>query len=260
MINSFMKNSFKKLYININIIFILVWIIIWWIISLTVDSFFMPSPFETFKILTKLLVESTTYIIVGMTIIRIVIGLFSALLLGIILGIFSASNKIIFRFLQPIMVAVKSTPVASFIIIAMVYMNIIYVPIFCGFLLCLPIIYYNVIEGMEVIDKEMISMALLYKVPKKRLIMKIYIPSIMPYINAALLTAVGICWKGTIAAEVIGVVKNSIGYKIYNAKVYLETGELFSWTIIIITCSMIIESIIKGIIRKSKYYKGMKVI
>ena len=126
-------------------------------------------------------------------------------------------------------------------------------------MLCLPIIYYNVVEGINAVDKELIEMARLYKVSRRALLQKIYIPGIMPYINAALLTAIGISWKGTIAAEVIGVVKGSIGFKIYNAKVYLETAELFAWTIIIIACSMLIEAIVKGVIKKGKYYKGMKV-
>lgn len=242
-----------------NVAIIFFWLLIWELISRQINAFYLPSPLKTGQVLFQLLRETPTYIIIWMSILRVLIGLFLATVIGIFLGILSGLSERIFRFLQPIMVAIKSTPVVSFIIIAMIYLKAQNVPIFCGMLLCIPIIYYNVIEGLSVVDKQLINMAKVYRVRNKKMISKIYMPSIIPYINAGILTGIGISWKGTIAAEVIGVVRNSIGFNLYNAKVYLDIPELFAWTVIIILFSLLIESFAKVILRRGKYYKGLKV-
>ncbi len=81
-----------------------------------------------------------------------------------------------------------------------------------------------------------------------------------PYIFAGILTSIGICWKGTIAAEVISVLNTSIGNEIYNGKIYLDIDAVFAWTIIIIACSLVIEKFAKRLISKNNYYERFKVI
>jgi len=236
------------------------WLIVWSLISLRVSAFYLPSPLETGKALFALFLLKETYIIIVMSLFRVLAGLILAIFLGVTTGLLAGVSTGVYKFLQPILVAIKSTPVVSFIILAMIYMNKAYVPSFCGMLLCYPIIYYNVIEGYRTVDSELINMSKVYNVPMKRQLLRLYIPSMAPYIFAGILTSIGIGWKGTIAAEVISVLQTSIGNEIYSGKIYLDTEAVFSWTIIIIICSLAIEKTTKKLILKNNYYERFKVI
>ncbi len=236
------------------------WLVVWSLLSLRISAFYLPSPLETGKALFVLFLSKETYLIIGMSLFRVLAGLLLAIFLGVTTGLLAGISSSVYKFLQPVLVAIKSTPVVSFIILAIIYMNKAYVPSFCGMLLCYPIIYYNVIEGYRTVDRELINMSNVYNVPMKRQLLKLYIPSMAPYIFAGILTSIGIAWKGTIAAEVIGVLQTSIGNEIYNGKIYLDTEAVFSWTIIIIICSLMIEKTMKKLIQKNNYYERFKVI
>lgn len=238
----------------------IMWLLLWCVVSTQINAFYLPSPLETFRHLIGLLKSIETYKIIAMSLLRVFIGLGLAIFLGVFLGLIAGLFKSVYRFLQPLLVAIKSTPVVSFIVLAILYMDKEFVPSFCGMLLCFPIIYYNVIEGYRMVDAELISMSKLYKIPIKRQLLHLYLPSIAPYIFAGLLTSIGICFKGTIAAEVISVLNRSIGNELYNGKIYLDINAVFAWTIIIIICSLLIEKIIKNIISKYNYYERFKVV
>jgi NitT/TauT family transport system permease protein len=49
------------------------------------------------------------------------------------------------------------------------------------------------------------------------------------------------CWKAGVAAEVIGLPSGSIGERLYQSKIYLETAQLFAWTAVIILASVLLE-------------------
>ncbi len=237
-----------------------IWLGVWSVISLQINAFYLPSPFETGKTLFNLLILKKTYVIIGYSLLRVLVGLFFAIILGVTTGLLAGVFNSVYKFLQPVMVAIKSTPVVSFIILAIIYMKPEHVPSFCGMLLCYPIIYYNVIEGYRTVDTQLINMSTVYNVPLKRQLTKLYLPSMAPYIFAGILTSIGIGWKGTIAAEVISVLRSSIGNEIYSGKIYLDTPSVFAWTIIIIVSSLTIEKTIKKIMSRNSYYERFKVI
>lgn len=138
---------------------------------------------------------------------------------------------------------IKSTPVASFIILALVWLTGNYVPIFIGFLMVLPVIYSNVFQGIAQVDVKLLEMAKVFRMSRGKKLLKIYIPSVLPYFTAACRTALGLAWKAGVAAEVIGVTQNSIGRQLYYSKIYIETADLFAWTAVVILLSLSLEKI-----------------
>jgi len=242
------------------LIILFLWLALWTFASMRINRFVFPSPVETGKTLLLLFMQASTYKIIGMSLLRVVIGLMVAIVLGIVTGLLAGIFDGVYKFLQPVLVTIKSTPVVSFIILALMYIDEAYVPSFCGMLLCYPIIYYNVIEGYKTVDSQLINMSMVYDVPMRKQLLKLYLPSMAPYIFAGILTSIGIGWKGTIAAEVLSVLDPSIGNEIYNGKIYLDVSSVFAWTIIIIVCSLIIEKATKRLIAKNNYYERFKVI
>jgi len=113
----------------------------------------------------------------------------------------------------------------------------------------LPIIYTNVLNGIKSADPKLLEMADVFELPASRRIMYIYVSQVLPFFRSACSVGLGLCWKAGIAAEVIGIPTGSIGEKLYMAKIYFATGDLFAWTLTIIIVSVIFERLFMLLIR-----------
>jgi NitT/TauT family transport system permease protein len=133
----------------------------------------------------------------------------------------------------------------SFIVIALVWFKSGTVPIFINLLVCFPIIYTNILEGINSIDKKILDMTKLYKVKKIYIIKDIYIPATKNYIISGIIMSLGLGFKVTIASEILSVPRYSIGLNLLESKTMLETSELFAWTLIIVFLSLFFENLFK---------------
>ena len=145
--------------------------------------------------------------------------------------------------MAPFMLTVKAVPVASFVILILMWVSSKNLSIIISFLIVLPVIYTNIKDGISSCDKQLLEMAQVFRISPMRKIRYIYISQIMPFFRAACSISLGLCWKSGVAAEVIGIPKNSIGENLYNAKIYLDTPDLFAWTVVIILISLIFEKL-----------------
>lgn len=234
----------------------LFWIGIWQIIHMIIGrDIYVPSPFSVFLTLRELIVLPVFWKTIAFSIYRVLIGLSLSVVLGVIVGIISALNKYVFDLINPLITVIKSTPVLSFITIALIWLSSSNVPIFICFLMCFPIIWTNVVTGVKNVDVRLLEMAKVYDVGRLIVIRKIYIPSIIPYLVAACITSLGLGWKVSVAAEVLSLPRNAIGSHLYGAKVYLDSNELFAWTFVVIVLSIIFEFIFNRFARKDSNNK-----
>ena len=113
--------------------------------------------------------------------------------------------------MTPFMLTVKSVPVASFIILALIWFSSRNLSILISFLMVLPIIYTNVLGGIRSVDRALLEMAEVFRIPRMRVVKFIYLPQIMPFFYSACSVSLGLAWKAGVAAEVIGIPKGSVG-------------------------------------------------
>jgi NitT/TauT family transport system permease protein len=123
-------------------------------------------------------------------------------------------------------------------------MSSVRVVIFIVFLMVMPIIWANLVEGIRKTDRQLLEMARLFKMNRWRRIRLIYLPSISPFLISAVSTSLGLGWKAGIAAEVLSTPDLSLGKSLYESKIYLETQDLFAYTAVIIILSMVLEKLI----------------
>ena len=245
MINSIMK-------INRRVFIILFWLLIWGVVSLYINNqVLFPSPKATFISLLNLIVQKYFWITIFSSVSRVVMGLLFSILLGIILGLCSGINVYLEEILMPLISAIKATPVMSIIILALVWFKASNVSIFTTILICFPIIYTNVVEGIKSTDLNLLQMANIYNVKKIYIVKDIYIPNIKTYVESSILMCLGLAFKVSVASEVLSTPKYSIGLNILNSKSMLETEELFAWTIVVIILSLLFEVIFKVYIKSS---------
>lgn len=239
------KDYFQKIFV------VIFWIIIWYLISLILDnSLLLPSPKDVAISLINLMKKKEMYLIIANTFTRIISGFALGAILGIILSVFSYKFSFIKNLIQPMISIIKATPVASVIILALVWINSKNLSTFISFLMVLPTIYTTLLNGLENTDKKMLQMAKVFQIKGYKLIRYIYVPSLKPYLIAASSLALGLCWKAGVAAEVIGLPQRTMGEALYSAKIYLNTPELFAWTVLIVAISFIFEKLFISLLRK----------
>ncbi len=221
---------------------ILVWIALWQFFSVLVDSqILLASPLSVFKELVLLLQEIPFYIAVFHSILRISLGFVLAVSTGIIFAVISHKFKVFKQFIHPFILIAKSVPVASIIILILIWISSENISIFISFIMVMPVVYTNVLNGILNLNIQLEEMSTLFKMKKMAQVKYIIIPQIMPFFESACIVGLGMGFKAGIAAEVIGLPDNSIGENLYQAKVFLDTPSLFAWTIVILLVSFIFE-------------------
>lgn len=232
----------------------LLWLLLWLGASALAKNkgygLLLPTPAEVIAALAELVKQKSFYLSVGRSLARVLTGWLGGIAAGTALAVLTFLSKPVRLFFAPALHIVKATPVASFIILALVLMKKDAVPAFTGFLMSLPIVWANVSQGLGAPDPKLLEMAAAFGMSRKNELKYIRLPALAPYFTAAATTSMGLTWKACIAAEVICTPVSSIGAGIYNAKVYLETPSLFAWTLTVILFSVLLERLLRFVLRK----------
>ena len=230
---------------------VLAWLFLWQIASVWLGhELLLVSPLRTLETLIYLVQQPEYWYSIGVSLYRIMLGFLLAFLFGAVLAFLAWRIPLLYDFLAPMISVMKATPVASFIILALLWVGGKYISTLCSFVMGMPIIYSNIYQGLCSIDRKLLEVGQIFQLSRKRQILQIYVPSLKPYLISAFMVGVGFCWKSGVAAEVIGLPKHTIGEHLYNAKVYLETPELFAWTVTIIILSVSIEKLLVCLLHK----------
>jgi NitT/TauT family transport system permease protein len=235
---------------------ILILLLSWELIARGVDSRnILPGPVFTLKTLFTLVGEPSFYNSLGLTLFRGIVGFLIALMLSLLVGIPSGLNPRIEAFLSPFLVTIRSTPVISIILLAIIWLRVEKVPVFIGFLTMFPILTTNLTAGIREVDKGLLQMAQIYNVRSLRIFSDIYFPSITPFLTSGLLTAIGFGWRAVIIGEVLSQPRYGIGSMMQDAQSYLLVAELISWTLVAVIIGFIFERSIGMISRKTENWK-----
>lgn len=220
----------------------LFWLILWQLASMAVgNSILLVGPWQVVQALLSQIFTAGFWLTVFSSFGRILLGFLAAFFLGLALGAAAWRFPLIGEFLEPFMGSIRSVPVASFVILALIWIGSGYLAVFIAFLVVLPMIYVNTAAGLSSADPKLLEMARVFKVPALKRIRFIYLPALAPYLESGCRTALGMSWKSGIAAEVIGLPSHSIGEQLYYSKLYLDTAGLFAWTLVIILVSALFE-------------------
>jgi len=223
---------------------------IWQVAAMLLNKrILLCSPVDVFLRLLTIWKEDGFFASVWFSLRKITVGYLLAFVLGVFLAVLAGKSDFVEILLRPIMVTIKSVPVASFIIIALVWLTSRQLSVFISFLIVLPVIYNNVLAGIRNVDPKMMQMAELFHLPFKKRFLFIWLPAIKPHLISGVSIALGMAWKSGVAAEVIGIPAGSIGERLYEAKAYLNTVDLFAWTVVIVLVSILFENLFLSLLR-----------
>ena len=223
----------------------LFWIAGWAIIAKAIDkAWVLPTPWRVFETLLELGKTRGFWISIKNSVVNVLMGYLYGALLGAALGILSHIAGFVKTLVSPLLTVMRATPVASFIMLLWVFVNKEGVPSLIVILIVLPIVYGNLLAGLENVDKKQLELAKVFDFGLFRTVKYVYFPQTTPYVKTALSTSLGLAWKAGIAAEVLCDPLNSIGHGIFSSKRDILTSELFAWTAVVIILCFFFEFVI----------------
>ena len=234
---------------------LLIWIALWQVGAMLVGSrLILPSPIDTVMALFGLLRDGGFYIDAAATIGRCIIAMLLSLVLGFALAIEAYRHKTVRDILSLPISLFKTIPIMAVAIYMILLIRPDNVPILVCWIMCFPIVYTNLLTGLDSMDRSLLEMAQVYRISNRRKLRLIYIPSLYPYFSSAMSLIAGMSWKAIVTAEVLSIPKFSLGYELMNAKYYLNTDKLFAYVAAIIAISVAFEKLIKYILAKMKVH------
>ena len=188
-----------------------VWLLLWQLASMAVAlPLLLPSPLAVLLRLGQLCTGADFWLTVASSLLRILLGFLLGVLFGTALAGLCWRFRLIDVLARPLLGVLKSTPVASFIILALVWVKTTWLATVISFIMVLPLIYANVREGIDSADRQLLEMARVFR---------------------------------------LGRPARAIGSQIYDSKIYLETPDLFAWTLVVILLSVLLERLAVRFVR-----------
>ena len=225
------------------------WLAVWQAAAMAIgQEVFLVSPIQAAGTLMELLPQADFWQRVGFSAGHILLGFALGVVVSVLLAAAAERWAWVDTLLAPVIQLVKATPVASFIILALVWLNSRSLSLFISALMVFPPVYLNVLEGICRTDRRLLEMARVFRVPLGRRLRGIYLPQVMPYFRTAVSLGLGLCWKAGAAAEIIGLPAGSMGERLYTAKVYFQTADLFAWTVTIVAVSVAFERLFLALV------------
>ena len=244
-----MKQKIKRRYGAAAVVF---WLAVWQLAAAAIgQEVFLVSPLQAAGTLVQLLPQPDFWQRVGFSAGHILLGFLLGAVCSVVCSVAAERWVWVDALLSPVMQLVKATPVASFIILALVWVSGNSLSILISFLMVLPVLYGAVRTGIKSADPQLLEMARVFRLPLARRVKAIWLPAVLPAFRQGCSVALGICWKSGVAAEVIGLPDGSIGDALYRAKITLSTGELFAWTFVIILLSAAFEKLFLALLDKA---------
>ncbi|MBO4229091.1 MAG: ABC transporter permease subunit [Clostridia bacterium] len=236
------------------ILSVLLALILWQILATRINmDMMLASPIQVLERLFTIWREPDFFSTLFFSWSRIMSGFLLAFLGGFLMGTLAGALRPVELLLWPYVTVAKTVPIASFIILCLLWLNYSQMTVFIAFLIAFPVIYANVLQGIRSTDPKLNEVASFYRIPWYRKYLFITLPSVKPYLISACGVAIGMAWKAGVAAEVIGIIDGSIGEKLYEGKIYFLNADLLSWTLILILLSVLNERLfslfLKGVFR-----------
>ena len=232
---------------------LIIWIGLWYLASSRLNKpLLLPSPVEVARRILALSATASFWKYSFLSLLRVMGGILIGIFTATVTAALTSLSSLFHTLISPLIVTVKTTPVASFIILAMLWVNEGILPMFISFLIVFPVVWSNLHTALTNVPSAYLDVCDVFRLPLSRRIRRVYLPFILPHLLSACHSSLGLAWKAGIAAEAIALPAISIGKQLMESKIYLETTDLFAWTVVVIILSLLLEMVADAIFRQLK--------
>lgn len=213
----------------------------WWLGSLATPVYVLPSPQRVFERIVQLSQTGDLPLNLLTTFLRVLAGFALAVLIGVPGGLLLGSNRAVGNFFEPIIPVMNTVSSAIWAIFAVIWFGLSpATPIFVVLMTAFPLIVTNVWQGTQAVNADFVDLAQVLRFSRLKTLVKIYLPSILPYFFSGARLAFGFGWRVSLVAETLGA-SSGVGYRLRQASDLIQTDQVFAWTIVQIAMMLVIE-------------------
>ena len=228
------------------------WLAAWMLVAaLVAQPLILPGPGAVVMALLRLACDAGTWAILAGSGTRILGGLVLAAVCGGVLAGVSSRSRAFARLVAPALSFVKATPVACVVVLLLIWLGSARVSIAAVFLMALPGVYFSLAEGLAQVNGSLEQMFRLHGVRGWRLFCAHTWREVLPFVLSCARAVIGMGWKAGVAAELIGMAVDTVGERIYQAKLLIETADLLAWTVLVVAASWTCERVLVWLLRAS---------
>lgn len=228
------------------------WLAVWILAAaLVAQPLILPGPGAVALALSRLVCDGGTWAILVSSGARILGGLALAATCGGVLAGISVRSRLVARLVAPVLSFIKATPVACVVVLLLIWLGSARVSIAAVFLMALPGVYFSLVEGLTQVNKPLEQMFRLHGVRGWRLFCAHTWREVLPFVLSCARAVIGISWKAGVAAELIGMAVGTVGERIYQAKLLIETADLLAWTVLVVASSWVCERALVWLLQAS---------
>jgi NitT/TauT family transport system permease protein len=229
----------------------LVVVAVWTLLSWRYGAYVLPSPRSVVIGLLEILRSGEIWTHTAASLYRIAVGFGAAVIVSVLLALAGFVSRLARGVVQDVLAVLNSTSVFVWIVISIIWFGLSnWAPIFTTFMITLPVVASNIVEGVENVDRRLLEMGDVYRLSGSQKFTAIVIPSTVPYLVAGMKVGFGLALKVSVVAEIFGVT-SGIGYIMNYSREILETQMVFAWALVMIVIMILADKLVfDGISRR----------
>jgi len=216
----------------------------WWALSLRYGAYVLPAPPAVLAGLREILWSGEIWQHTGASLYRIAVGFGAAVIVAVLLGLLAFLSRLARGVVHDFLAVLNSTSVFVWIVISIIWFGLSnWAPIFTTFMITLPVVASNVVEGVAGVDRRLLEMGDVYRLSGRRKFTAIVVPSTLPYLMAGMKVGFGLALKVSVVAEIFGVT-SGIGYVMNYSREILATQMVFVWALVMILVMTLTDKLV----------------
>jgi NitT/TauT family transport system permease protein len=226
------------------LVVLLIGVAVWSLLSQRFGQYLLPSPGRVLRALEQLVASGDVWIHVLATLRRIGLGFGTACVVALVVGFCASRLRLVDLVIRDLTAILNSTSVFVWIVLAMIWFGLTdRAPVFTTFMITLPVLLSNVLEGVASVDRKLLEMARAYRFGSLDRFFHITIPSTAPYIVAGMQITFALALRVSVIAEIFGVT-TGIGYQMNYSRDILRTDLMFAWAVVLIVVMVVVDRLV----------------
>ena len=214
---------------------------VWWLLSLTTQPYILPRPDRVWERIVQLSRTGDLPINLFVTLGRVCAGFAIAVVIGVPCGILLGSHRALGSFFEPVLPVLNTVSSAIWAIFAIIWFGLsAMTPIFVVLMTAFPLIVTNVWQGTQAVNADYVELAQALRLSRLKTLIKIYLPSMLPFFFSGARLAFGFGWRVSLVAETLGS-SSGVGYRLKQASDLIQMDQVFAWTIVQVAMMLVIE-------------------
>src|SRR5262245_22694528 len=227
-----------------SLVLLAVLLIVWELVSRRYGAYVMPSPGAVARGLVEIVTTGEVWKHAGASLYRIAIGFGGALGIALVMGLASFLWRPARIAVADVVTVLNSTSVFVWIVVSLIWFGLTNMaPIFTTFMITLPVVAANVVEGVASVDRRLLEMGQVYRLSGWETFRSIVIPSTVPHLVAGMKVGFGLALKVSVVAEIFGVT-SGIGYIMNYSREILATQMVFVWALVMIAIMLVTDKLV----------------